>query len=240
MTRKLFLSLLLCGLFAFGGTVAQAGGGHYGVGGEGYKMGSLPAEGHIYKMYNIYYNSSTLRDDNGDRVRKGSNNVDSFTQMHRFCINTGQKLFGGTWFVNIAVPLKWNKMSGSMTGGRGSQDRFGMGDVAFSPALLGWNFERFDLIADVLMYLPVGDYDKNRPESTGNGFWSFLPSVGGTFYFDDAKSSSFTTVLRYEYNTTKRNSETRHGSNVVWEWSLGKTFSNNIDLAVTGGSLWQV
>ncbi|MDL2314296.1 transporter [Desulfovibrio sp. OttesenSCG-928-C14] len=238
MMRKFSLTLVLCGALLLSASIALAGGGHYGVSGEGYRVGSLPPEGNLYKMYNIYYNSGSYRDDNGDKV-KGTNNVDSFTQMHRFLINTNQKLFGANWFVNIAVPLKWTRMSGSMTG-RGDRDRWGLGDVAFSPFLLGWNFEKFDLIADVLLYVPVGDYDKKRAESTGSGFWSILPSIGGTFYFDDAKSANFSTVLRYEFNTTKRSTEQRFGDNVVWEWALGKTFSNNIDLALTGGSVWQV
>ncbi|MDR1920781.1 MAG: transporter [Candidatus Adiutrix sp.] len=221
------------------GEIAVAGGGHVGVGGDGYMISSLPSDRGLYKMYNIYYYSDKLKDNSG-HTAAGDDKVESFTQMHRFLFQTGHKIFGADWMINVAVPLSWTDMSSGLTGRGHGMDRFGLGDVPVSPMLLGWHGDRWDALFDVLIFAPIGDYSADDPSSPGKGYWSIIPAVGLTYYFDEEKTFNISTMARYEMNTKQRHTDYRHGDNIHWEASIGKTFNGVLDLALTGGASWQV
>jgi hypothetical protein len=221
------------------GEKAFAGGGHVGVGGDGYMISSLPTDNHLYKMYNIYYNSSKVKDNNGKSI-PGNTRVESFTQMHRFLFQTGLKIFGADWMINIAVPISWTHMSRDLTATGEAMSMFGLGDIPVSPFLLGWHGDRWDLLADVLIFLPTGRFSEHNPASPGQGYTSIIPAIGGTYFFDAEKTFSVSTMIRYEFNTSQRHTHIRHGNNVHFEMAIGKSFNGLVDLALVAGGSWQV
>lgn len=79
-------------------------GSHYPFGGEGVLAGTAPPPGFHYRMYNTWYNPSTLKDNNGDSLNVGFE-VDLFANVHRFIHVTKVKILGADFLYDVIVPL---------------------------------------------------------------------------------------------------------------------------------------
>lgn len=235
MRNALALAVFAAALIGLSGS-AQAAGLRYGIGSEGYMVASTPEEGSLYKMYNVAYFGRRYRDDNGNKVA-GRNHVNSFTQVHRFLFTPKPKFFGFDWHVQFAVPVSWTNMSADAAGEPGGRNRTGLGDLVVVPFLLAYHADRFQFNIGTTVYLPTGNYSKDDPASPGKGFLSVIPCVGFTYFFDRAKTFNFSNSLNYEYNSTIRHTDKRYGSNMIWEWALGKSFDSGMNLSVVGGSV---
>ncbi|MDR2573199.1 MAG: transporter [Desulfovibrio sp.] len=238
LKRKICLPLVCFCCLLFAGTDAFAGGGHYGIGGEGYQMAVTPREGSIYKMYNVWYEANAVKNKSGGNVR-GDTYVAQYVNFERIVLRTPVELFGADWFFNAALPFTYTKMSKDLAGRSNERSIFAIGDPAVS-AILAWHGEQWQANFEALAYFPIGAYDEERAWLPGKGFFSLVPTVSFAYYFDEAKTINFSAIARYEYNTYNPYTGVRPGSNISLEYSLGKTFENGIDLAITGANSRQV
>lgn len=237
--KRLFVLLVLC--FSLAGIhQANAAAGHYVSGVEGIRAGTLPPPGMYWKMYNVFYNASSLRDNKRNKT-PGNFDVSVYALANRFIYSSDIEVLGGNLLFDVIIPLNYTDISMRGVGpGSFSDNRFGLGDIFVEPFLIAWHGERYDALAAIGAYLPTGEFDRDRPASAGMGFWTFMFSVGGTYYFDEAKTWSISSVARYEVHTRQEETHITPGNHFHFEWGIGKNFANTFDIGVSGYCHWQV
>lgn len=238
--KRLLAVMALC-VWGVGVSAAYAA-GHYTSGVEGINSSILPPKGFYYKMYNVFYNSTSQRDNNRDKVPGGAD-VSVFAQAHRPIYNTGFKFLGADYLVDAILTLQYTDLS--VGNGAFSDHKFGLGDLYIEPMLLAWHGDRWHALAAAGFYAPTGNYDVDRPASPGMGFWTFMYSAGATVFLDEAKTWSASVLARYEMNTRQRNTDIRNGDLFHFEWGIGKEVLNcpergSLFIGPAGYCHWQV
>jgi hypothetical protein len=72
---------------------AAVSGSHLTYGIDGLQAPTLPPPGFHYIMYNVWYNPTTLKDNNGDTVRVDTD-IKVFASVQRFVYTTNIKILG--------------------------------------------------------------------------------------------------------------------------------------------------
>lgn len=240
MKRVLLLALVLfCGL---GSGQAMAAAGHYVNGGEGIKVASVPppgGTGFYWKMYNMFYNASRMKTDKGKKA-PGNFDVSVYALANRFIYSSDIEILGGNLLFDAIIPVSYTDISYKGIGPASfSDNKFGLGDIYVDPLFIGWHGERWDALAAFGIYFPTGEFDKNEPASPGMGFWTFMFSLGGTVYFDEAKTWSASILARYEIHTEQDETDITPGNHFHFEYGIGKNI-NGFDIGVAGYCHWQV
>lgn len=231
-----FCTLCLVGVLldsAFAGET-----GHYVNGVEGIKAATLPPAGSkCYRMYHVFYNADTLMDPDGNELEIGFD-VNVYALVNRFVWITNQKILGADFGFDVIIPLIYTDIKISALGV--DDDQFGLGDIAVEPFILSWHGPRYDASFALAAYIPTGDYDMNEPASPGKDFWTGMITLGGTVYFDAARTWSASILSRYEIHSEKDDTDVTPGNDFHFEWGIGKTLAKIWDVGLTGYCQWQV
>ncbi len=215
-------------------------GSHYPFGIEGVLAGSAPPPGFHYRMYNIGYNSTTLKDDHGNSQNVGLD-LDVFASAQRLIYVTNVKILGADFLYDAIVPLLDKDLS---IFGTSYSESFTVGDITLEPFALAWHKPRWDATLALAVIMPTGDYDARNLASPGLGYWSGMLTLGGTYYLDDKKTWSVSALTRTLVHTEQEDTKVRPGSELVAEYGIGKEFTVNDKLMVRPGlagySYWQI
>lgn len=219
---------------------AATSGSHYPFGGEGVLAASVPPPGFHYRVYNFWYNPTTIKDDNGDKLDLGLN-LDVFCMAHRFIHVTQNKILGADFFYNVIVPLVDKDIT---IAGMSDSQSLTLGDVIIEPFGLAWHNPRWDAALGLAVIAPTGEYDVNKMASPGLGYWSGMLTLGGTVYFDQEKSWSLSALTRTLVHTEQTDTKVTPGSEFVVEYGLGKQIPINEKLllrpGIAGCAYWQI
>jgi hypothetical protein len=226
----------MVGVLGMYGAACAAADNEYPNGIEGIKAGSVPPPGFYYKMYNVFYTADTLKDNNGKDLNVGFD-VKTFVNAHRFIWITDHKILGADYGMDVVVPLMNVDLKISGFGVDDSQ--FGLGDIFFEPLILYWHGPRYDLSFGAGVYAPTGQYDTAEPASPGKGMWTPMFTLGGTYYFDAAKTWSGSVLARYEIHSEQNDTDLRPGDDFHFEWGVGKSIGT-WEVGATGYCQWQV
>ncbi len=229
------LLCLLCGV----GIGAES----YPNGAEGIRASTLPPPGFYYKMYNAYITSHQLMDADGNET--ADLKVKWVANVHRFIwIYKDVKLFGADVGADIVIPI-WHRDTKFTAGPNSFDDReWQVGDIIVAPLDLAWHGERWDLGAAIGAFLPTGEHDDIA--DPGDDYYTLMFTLGGTYYFDEAKTWSFSLLSRYEIHSQVRSGSfwaadgTKPGDDFHFEWGLGKTLARIWDVGIVGYDGWQV
>jgi hypothetical protein len=93
-----------------------------------------------------------------------------------------------------------------------------------SPIELGWHFKQADVLAGYALFVPTGRYADGASNNTGFGMWGNEFSVGTTVYLDKAKQYHAATILTFDVQSKKEDSETKVGNAVNLEGGFGGDF----------------
>ena len=209
-------------------------GGHYVPGVEGVQAASVPPPGNYYLGYLVNYNINELKAPGSTDAIPGSNKGTVVALANRFAFITSQKFLGADYGFEFIVPVIRTSLTFEaappLTG-----TASGVGDVYLGPLVLGWHGANWDAVAAAGIWLDNADHDK--ASSPGKGYKSTMLTGGGTYYFDDKKTASFSALARYKYNSKVNG--VRPGSQLSVEWGLGKMFGG-IQAGVVGYSQLQL
>ncbi|MHC4692476.1 MAG: SphA family protein [Planctomycetota bacterium] len=224
--------------FAFFTVTTMAGEtGHYVNGVEGIKSGSVPGPGLYYRLYNVFYRSNDLTDEDGKTIDNGFD-LNVFANVHRLIWVTDKKILGGDYFVHAVVPLTYTDFE--IDAADIKDNDFGLGDIDFSPLSISWHRERYDAAVGLDFFAPTGKYSKRNPASPGKDFWTTMFTAGATYYLDKEKTWSAAVLARYETHSTKDHTDVKPGDNFHFEWGIGKLINKTLDVGMAGYSQWQV
>jgi hypothetical protein len=241
--RAIFLPLSLIILVtAYSPALAATSGTHYPFGTEGVLAATVPPPGFHYRIYNSFYNPDKFRDDNGDELPIGFD-LDVFVTVHRFVHVTKKKIFDADFMYDVVVPFADKEISIEAWGVEDSKS-LTVGDITIEPFALAWHGPRYDAAAALALILPTGEFDADKPASPGLGYWSGMLTFGGTIYFNEQKSWSFSALTRTLVHTEQDDTEITPGSEFVVEAGLGKEIKLSDKLSVrpgmSGCGYWQI
>lgn len=217
--------------FAAGGET-----GHYIPGTEGIKLATIPHPGWYYKVYNVFYNTHTIKDSGGREYLRPD--IQDYVMVHRPIWISPHTVCGGDYFMSLLLPFAYADFSVRNTGTRDS--RWSLGDVCLEFFGLAWHRARWDAMTSLAVYIPTGTYSRRRPASLGKDFWTLLVSPGATVYLDDDKTWAASILLRYELHSRKRSESVRPGQDFTFDWGISKTLARLWDVGLTGYCHWQI
>lgn len=237
---KRLLGVCVCLLQLLCCLPAHAGSGHYTSGGEGIKAASIPPPGTYFKTYAMFYRSPHNRVDG--RRKNGALDASVFALAVRPVKVFDKRFLGADIATDAVIPLTYTDID--VGGEPGARDnRWGVGDILIEPLYLAWHGERWDAVFGPGVYLPVGKFSKrgtNSMADPGLGYWTFIVGLGGTYYFDAAKTWSFSVLSRYETHTQQKYTRKTVGDAFHFEWGAGKTLGNGLEIGLAGYCDWQV
>lgn len=210
--------------------------GHKLLGTIGLKAGSQLPQG-LYVADRLFlYTSNELKDRRGDSIPVGMN-LDALA--NGLGVVGVIRLVGPLhWSGGVSVPLARFQVSTDRP--EVSADRFGLGDLFVQPLKLGVLQRQWEAVGGYAFFPPTGHFEPGSRSGVGSGSWSHEFSLGGTVYFDRARTWALSALGSYELNGRKRGIDLTRGSSVQVQGGLGKTFFGILDAGLTGHGSWQV
>ena len=175
------------------------------LGDMGIKSGTQPEPGFYASFLYYRYNTDTIKDPSGNRIRldptgNGSQTINAGVPI--FYYVSKARVLGGHFGAMAVVPLA----NGSLEApgfGLSEDVSTGFSDLYVMPAQLGWHFKRADATVGVAFFAPTGRYTTGADDNLGKGMWSFELSGGGTTYLDEGRSISLSTTAYWETHSKK-------------------------------------
>lgn len=149
--------------------------------------------------------------------------LDAYAYVFRFVHVTKQKLFGADYAWHIVAPLVHQTVKIGAAGI--DKDSSGLGDIEFSPLILGWHFNKnMHLIGALSTMMPTGSYDSTDPSSIGRNYWTIAPIVAATYLSDGGFEVS--AKFQYFFNTKNNDTEYRSGNEFLCDYLVGQHVGN--------------
>ncbi|MGZ3424067.1 MAG: SphA family protein [Polyangiales bacterium] len=211
--------------------------GHKALGTLGLRAGAQAEPGVYLADRFVAYSADELVDRRGDRLDVGLNLA---AQAGAF----GVKAVFLTPFlathVSFAAAVPIARIHVETTNPLASIDRFGLGDAYFQPLQLGWRLPGFDVVTGYGIYVPTGRFEPKGGSGVGRGYLTHQFSLGGTVYFDRARTWHLSALASYDLNGQKRGIDITRGDTIQIQGGAGKRMFRLIDVGVVGYALWQV
>jgi hypothetical protein len=235
--RRIFVLFTALFLMLFVRAGAFAGEtGHYPLGSEGIKSGTLPPPGLYYRTYNSIYYADTVTSSGGHDIDINYQ-LTILATVHRFVWVSDFKIFEADYFADIVVPFQYTEVEAKALGP--DDHDFGLADINIEYFGLAWHQQQYDFGVGQSIYVPVGEYSRRNPASPGKDFWTHMSTVGLTYYLDPEKSLSAAILARYEIHSEKNRTSVRPGRNILFEYGIAKAIGS-WQVGVSGYAQWQI
>ncbi len=201
----------------------------------GIGVGSMAPTGLNFGMVYLPVTAGQLNDADGDKVSSldigmGDMATEFDLNMQAVAFNctwvSQYELLGGTYSASAILPYVASKtLSFVASAPDGSEiplmdvDASGLLDLAVTPIALGWKLEQSDISAALSINIPTGDIEAGAANR-----WSFMPNVGGTYYFDKEHTLSASSKITVELNGAQQEDDLdlTAGNDMIIEWGVGK------------------
>jgi len=197
------------------------------MGAENYMTGAMPPPGFYGQIFAESYRADRLLDNRGQRA------VDDFhlsadVIAPRLIWVTEQKILDGALAFHVNVPLVDLRVE---VNGQ-HQNKTGLGDIIFGPAL-GYHYsEKFHAIYAVDVFAPTGRYDRDDLANIGRNYWAFEPIAA--FSYVDPAGANADIKMMYDFNLRNAATDYRSGQELHADYSLGWGFGNGWVVGVGG------
>ena len=209
--------------WALGGTSAQAQLITQHVKGSvGLKAGSQPPP-HLYVVAPLLYlyNTDTVRNRDGEKLPVDASLTSAFFAAG-FLKVTQKKILGGTYAFQVLFPAGANnRIQGTEID---QNPGAGLTDSVVQPISLGWHGTRADGLAVYNIYVPTGRYTDGAANNTGMGMWGHELGLGTTVYLTESKQYHAATMVSFDFQSKKEDSETKVGNQINLEGGVGGDF----------------
>ena len=188
----------------------------------GLKGGSQPPPHTYFVGPLIYiYNTDDVRNRNGARLPIDAS-ITSVAYGVGILWVTQKKILGANYGLEVLFPVGANnRIQGTEID---ANPGAGLTDSVVSPVQLGWHFKRADAVAGYSIYVPTGRYEDGATDNTGFGMWGHELMFGTTVYFNDAKQYHAASVVSFNFQSKKEDSETKVGNAMNIEGGVGADF----------------
>jgi len=204
------------------------------IGFTGLKAGSQPPPGYFVTLP-LYFRDSSLSIYNaqGSRVLKnGTADINLFV-LPSLQVVTPFKILGATYG---AAYTQWI-MNGSLTLvalNFQRSTRYGFGDIYVQPVILGWHIPHADITAGYSFFAPTG------AGSAGHHMWVHEIDFGTTLYADAAQKWNVSTMMYYDFNGTKSDTNVKPGQILTLTGGAGRSFLKGAaNVGAAYGAQWK-
>lgn len=121
-----------------------------------------------------------------------------------------------------------------------SDNSGGFGDMAITPAILGWHSGHNFVQARLDIFAPTAGYNRGSLANIGMGYWTFTPTVAYT-YLDPVLGIDASASLGIDFNTTNSKTEYRSGALLHLDTAFTKKIgTTGLSLGVLASMLEQI
>lgn len=191
------------------------------LGGVGLDAGTqAPAGTFTLAVPFYFYNTNSLKNASGN-TSIANPNLNMFLTAVGGTYVSNFKILGGTYGASILLPFAENTIQGNYTN---TKSAFAYSDTYVQPFQLGWHTKGADFNFNYGLYIPTGKYEFGGSDNSGLGMLANEFEAGTTLRLDPKGSIAFSTLLSYEINNDKKNTNVKTGDNFTAEGGLGKTW----------------
>jgi hypothetical protein len=191
-------------------------------GGVGLKAGSQPPP-HLYVLAPLIfvYNTDTVKTADGTELPFHPN-ISSVAYGAGIVDVTTVKILGGFYGFQVLFPFGVNnRIQGTEID---ANPGAGLTDTVIQPISLGWHLKQADATAGYNIFVPTGRYTNGASNNTGLGMWGNELFVGTTVYLNEAKQYHVATIASFDFQSKKKDSETKVGNTMILEGGVGADF----------------
>ena len=190
-------------------------------GAVGVKAGSAAPPGEYYIAPLLYfYSTDDVRNKNGDQVPINAQ-IDAALFGAGVSVVTKKTVLGATYGFTVLVAGANNRLQATEID---SNPGAGITDTVLTPISLGWHKKRADATAYYTMYLPTGRYEDGAKNNTGLGMWGQEIGFGTTAYLTEDRTFHAATMVSFNFQSKKEDSETHVGNQMNLEGGIGGDF----------------
>jgi len=191
------------------------------LGGVGLDAGTqAPAETFTLAVPFYFYNTNSLKNASGN-TSVANPNLNMFLTAVGGTYVSNLKILGGNYGASILLPFAENTIQGNYAN---TKSGFAYSDTYVQPFQLGWHSKPADFNFSYGLYIPTGKFAFGGSDNSGLGMWGNEFQGGTTLRLDPKGSIAFSTLLSYEINGDKKNTNVKTGDNLTLEGGLGKTW----------------
>jgi hypothetical protein len=191
-------------------------------GSVGLKAGSQPPP-HLYVIAPLFwvYNSDEVKNQNGGRLPLNAS-LTAELFAGGFSLVTTKKILGGFYGFQVLFPVGANnRIQGTEID---ANPGAGLSDSVIQPLSLGWHGKRADALVGYVLYVPTGRYTDGANDNTGLGMWGQELQFGTTAYLTENKQYHAATMVSFNFQSKKEDSETKVGNQMNLEGGVGGDF----------------
>ena len=226
--------LVLCGLLVQPLCAGEAG-NHYINGVEGIKGGSIPPPGLYLRNYVAYYQADEMMGPDGNKLPIGLD-LSVLAIVPRLIWVSDKTFLGAQVGADALFGMIYTDIEVKAQGMQ--DDNFAFYDLYVEPLLMAWHGPQWDVGFGLSVFIPTGE--SGDPADPGKDYYTGMPTLGATYFFDDAKTWSVSALGRYEKHTERDRDDVTLGDDFHVEWGVGKTLNKTWDVGVAGYCQWQV
>lgn len=215
-------------------------------------------DGLIIVDYNIFLNSDSFYDRNGDKVKSidlipelGDGipiDIDITGYVNSLMLTYASpkiSALGNAQYLFIVAPnyTTANARVGLgelINGGLIKGGASGMGDLTVAPFMLSWGSEKFDFTGGYMFVAPTGKYEEGADDNIGIGFWSHIIQAAAYYYPLPEKATALLLMPSYEFHGNLKGADVKAGSRFTLEYGISQYLSDRFEITVQGGNTWQL
>ncbi len=230
--------------------VAQAGEqGHYVPGSWSPRdLISAPAGLTVFAPYVSFYDAAKARTGSGAKVDAGTGvdvGADSWMFTPVLVYAPHLKPLGADWSMTVVPAYGESGANARLTAYEQNIPLFdnnntGWGDLYAIPANLTWHLNsKWALSAQYAFWAPVGEYDADRSDNVGLGYWSH--DIRGTVSFFPLGNPGLllSASVVHEINSHKEGFDLRPAPHTSAEIGASMAFSERFMCGVMAGGIWE-
>jgi hypothetical protein len=187
----------------------------------GLKAGSSAPPGEYYIAPLLYfYSTDDIRNKNGDQVPINAN-IDAALFGAGVSVVTKKTILGATYGFTVLIAGANNRLQATEID---ANPGAGITDSVVTPLSLGWHKKRADAAAYYTLYVPTGRYEDGASNNTGLGMWGQEIGFGTTAYLTEDRKFHAATMVSFNFQSKKEDSQTHVGNQMNFEGGIGGDF----------------
>lgn len=165
---------------------AEGGTGHYVPGALGTLIDLPPTQpGWVVEAAYMHYGGDASADIPVAGLDAARLDVDADAFLLGGFYTFALPLEGAFYSLGGFIPYVWMDARASIDTALGNAKRHdshsGVGDITLIPGMFAWKSGFWQLNALLPIYAPTGDYDEGRLANPGLNYWTFDPTIGGSY-----------------------------------------------------------
>jgi hypothetical protein len=150
---------------------------------------------------------------------------------------TPYQLFGASYGFSLRAGMTDFDASMALANRFGTVRRSGnltaLNDLVINPLILGWHAGNWHWNIIGAVFVPAGNYDRNRLANTGKNVWAFSPQAGVT-WFDPKTGWEVSAAAIYVTSSTNTDTRYKSGDIAHVDFAAGRMLTPALKLGVVG------